>query len=135
KVTKNVQDYHYMLDSLPICDNLNVIPVLSHHYHSALASMITGWPQKWKEQFLKTGERIFNICRAFNLKHGATREDDYLSKLFLENPLPQSKGKAPLIKLEPLLRKYYKVRGWDWETGKIKEQKLKELGLNEIVKN
>lgn len=135
KTTKLVQDYHYMLDSVTICDNLNVAPVLSHRYLSALTALVTGWTQKWKTEFLKTGERIFNLCRAFNLKHGATKKDDYLPKRILENPLPQSLGKAPLIKLQPLLKQYYMMRGWDWETDKILDSKLIELGLDDLVKN
>ncbi|NHI91144.1 MAG: aldehyde ferredoxin oxidoreductase [Candidatus Lokiarchaeota archaeon] len=135
KTTKNIQDYHYMMDSVTICDNLSVVPVLSNHYFSALTALITGWPQKWKTQFLKTGERILNLCRAFNLKHGATKNDDYLPRRILENPLPQSLGKAPLIKLKPLLQQYYMIRGWDWDTGQITSEKLEELSLDDIVKN
>ena len=135
KTTKIVQDYHYMLDSITICDNLNIAGIFPHRYSSALTALITGWPQKWKTTFLKTGERIFNLCRAFNLKHGATKKDDSLPKRILNTPLPQSLGKAPLIKLGPLLKQYYMIRGWDWETGKILDAKLIELGLDDIVKN
>ncbi len=128
------QNFHCMLDSLPFCLNAFAVPIFSLRYVAVFTALITGWKQNFNEVFLKTGERILNLLRAFNLKHGATREDDYLPPRILNNPLPQSLGKADTIKLEPMLKEYYELRGWDYETGKIKKEKLEELELDDIVK-
>ncbi len=36
------------------------------------------------------------------------------------------------IALEKNLKTYYKLRGWDWETGAPTNEKLIELGINPI---
>ena len=123
-----------MLDSLPFCLNAFSVPIISLRYVSVFTALLTGWKQNFNKIFLKTGERIFNLLRAFNLKHGAKREDDYLPPRILNEPLPQSLGKADTIDLNPMLKEYYKLRGWDYETGKIKKEKLEELELDDIIK-
>ncbi len=42
-----------------------------------------------------------------------------------------NKGKIAGVKLdlEENLKIYYKLRGWDWETGRPTEEKLKELRI------
>ncbi|MHA1271441.1 MAG: aldehyde ferredoxin oxidoreductase family protein [Candidatus Helarchaeota archaeon] len=128
------QNFHCMIDSLPFCLNAFSVPIISIRYVSVFTALLTGWPQKFKSIFLKTGERIFNLLRAFNLKHGGTKEDDYLPNRILNEPLPQMLGKGKNIMLEPMMKEYYKCRGWDLETGKIKKEKLEELELDDIVK-
>jgi aldehyde:ferredoxin oxidoreductase len=32
-----------------------------------------------------------------------------------------------------MLSAYYQARGWDWETGKPSQEKLLQLGLDEIA--
>ncbi|MHA1753731.1 MAG: aldehyde ferredoxin oxidoreductase family protein [Candidatus Helarchaeota archaeon] len=134
KACISAQNFHSMLDSLPFCLNAFSVPIISLRYVSVFTALLTGWKQNFNKIFLKTGERIFNLLRAFNLKHGAKREDDYLPPRILNEPLPQSLGKADTIDLNPMLKEYYKLRGWDYETGKIKKEKLEELELDDIIK-
>ena len=134
KATITVQNFHSMIDSLPFCLNAFSVPIFSLKYISALTALLTGWKQKFETTFLKTGERILNLERAFNLKHGASVEDDYLPHRILNEPLPQSLGKADTIDLKYMLKEYYKLRDWDYKTGKISKEKLKELELDDIVK-
>jgi len=35
--------------------------------------------------------------------------------------------------MELMLREFYTVSNWDWETGKPKKEKLLELGLKEVA--
>jgi aldehyde:ferredoxin oxidoreductase len=51
----------------------------------------------------------------------------------LEEPLPEGPAKGHIVNLEPLLEAYYKFRGWD-ENGKPTSEKLKELGLEWVIK-
>ncbi len=84
---------------------------------------------------MTTGERVFNLCRAFNIREGATRKDDTLPERLMK-PLPGGlfKGEAiPKKALDRMLDAYYEYRGWDKENGKLTRAKLEELGLRHIA--
>ncbi|HKZ57535.1 MAG TPA: aldehyde ferredoxin oxidoreductase C-terminal domain-containing protein, partial [Thermodesulfovibrionales bacterium] len=79
------------------------------------------------EEFLKTGERIFNLKHLINLNRGITSKDDTLSERLLKE---KRGGSSPagenLPSLESMLDEYYAARGWD-KDGKIRKEKLEEL--------
>lgn len=84
---------------------------------------------------MKAGERIFNLRKLFNMRHGATRADDTLPKRLLNQAKTVDKGIKMVAKLEETLPQYYQARAWDPETSRPTEQKLEELGLmNEAKK-
>ena len=87
----------------------------------------TGFNYDTKSLIL-VGERINNIKRLINCNLGITRKDDKLPKYFTK-ALKSGKTAGIRLNLEENLRNYYKKRGWDWETGKPTEEKLKQLGL------
>jgi aldehyde:ferredoxin oxidoreductase len=89
------------------------------------------------DELMKTGERIINLCRAFNAREGITRKDDKLPKRFSE-PLPEGpyKGEAfPEDVFERMLSQLYKLRGWDEKTGIPTRKKLEELELRYVADN
>lgn len=75
------------------------------------------------------GERINTLKRVINCNLGITRADDRLPSHLLKI-LKSGKTTDVKIELEDNLRKYYKFRGWDWETGRPTEEKLNELNIN-----
>jgi aldehyde:ferredoxin oxidoreductase len=79
--------------------------------------------------FLKTGERIYNIERLFNLKAGLTAKDDTLPKRMLTEPMPEGPGKGQVVRLNEMLPEYYKLRGWTVK-GVPSAKKLAELGIS-----
>ncbi len=79
------------------------------------------------DSLLKTGERIYNLERQFNLEAGITPEEDKLPERF-EEPLPDGPQEGINSKYKELLPKYYKARDWQ-EDGYINEDKLKEMGI------
>jgi aldehyde:ferredoxin oxidoreductase len=79
--------------------------------------------------FLKTGERIYNLERLFNLKAGLTDKDDALPKRMLQEPMPEGPGKGVVVHLNEMLPKYYKLRGWTVK-GVPSAKKLAELGIS-----
>jgi len=81
-----------------------------------------------KKSILQVGERINNLKRLINCKLGITREDDKLPGI-LKQELKSGKTIHVKLDLEESLKIYYERRGWDWETGKPTEEKLKELNL------
>ncbi len=95
-----------------------------------LIASVTGW-QFDIESFKKTGERVVNLSRAFNMRDGFSRADDTLPGRLLEEPMPDGPAKGHMVEqLDTLLDNYYEFRGWDKKTGKPTAAKLKELGLD-----
>lgn len=88
-----------------------------------------------KSEFSKTGERIFNLEKLFNYREGFRREDDRLPDRFFEDAFTLGPKKGAVLdrgQFDALLTQYYKDRGWDPNTTKPSEAKLKELGLDSI---
>lgn len=92
---------------------------------------ITGWEVKF-EEFMQSGERIFNIKRLFNVSHGISRKDDNLPDRILNEARKSGGAANSLPNLKKQLDEYYAFRKWDSE-GIPQEEKLKELGLNEFI--
>ena len=89
---------------------------------------VTGWHFKLSEALL-IGERIFNLKKCFNVKHGCTASEDRLPERLLTE-----KTKSGLVcKLNETLPEYYRVRGWDPKLSKPTKEKLIELGLHDIA--
>jgi aldehyde:ferredoxin oxidoreductase len=80
------------------------------------------------EEFLRAGERIWNLERLFNLKAGLTTKDDTLPERLLKEPMPTGAAKGQVNRLGEMLPEYYQLRGWD-KNGVPTDKKLKELAL------
>jgi len=74
-------------------------------------------------------ERQMAIKRLFNAREGISRKDDTLPKRFTHDPMPEGPGKGQLVNLEPMLDDYYRLRGWDKETGLPTKETIKRLSL------
>jgi aldehyde:ferredoxin oxidoreductase len=75
------------------------------------------------------GERIVNLQRMYNVRHGITRKDDTQPQRLLEEPSPSGRAKGHVVHLDRMLDEYYELRGWDRATGLPTEKKLNDLGL------
>ncbi len=118
-----LQDIRAIDDSAVDCDFIRLsLDHIVGHINAA-----TGFDYD-KKSILKIGERINNLKRLINCKLGITREDDKLPKI-LKQELKSGKTIHVKLELEENLRRYYKYRNWDWETGKPSEEKLKELDI------
>jgi len=85
--------------------------------------------QDWTaERLEKTGERIWNIERLFNLAAGFTKADDTLPPRFLKDPAPSGTAEGWVAKLDEMLPQYYQIRGWD-KGGIPTLETRKRLGL------
>jgi len=88
-----------------------------------------------KEDLMHTGERIYNLCRSFNVREGRRRKHDKIPKRFTEPMIggPTNGMYIDATDFERMLDDFYEMRGWDVETGIPKQEKLKELELNFVV--
>jgi aldehyde:ferredoxin oxidoreductase len=80
---------------------------------------------------LPLGERGFQVKRLLNGKLGLTAQNDRLPKLLLQ-PLPGDEVETRVPDMDVLLPAFYRVRGWNPQTGMPSPEKLRELGLNEL---
>jgi len=129
---KRSEDFLTLQNSMLVCMHLYWLRsyVQPKDFHR-LINAVTGWNAS-PEELLKDGERIFNLVRAFNVREGVRRKDDYIPKR-LQEPITDGiyKGQAlPRDVLDRMLDDYYEMRGWDKETGIPTETKLIELGLD-----
>jgi aldehyde:ferredoxin oxidoreductase len=126
ELAAKTQNIMGLFDSLKLCKfsmfgGLKMTPILAWY------NMVTGHSTTMDE-FLKTGERIFNLKRMYNVRCGISRKDDTLPSRFLTLK-HEGEGLTPnLPPLGELLSDYYKTRGWN-EEGIPSPDKLKELGL------
>lgn len=100
------------------------------HFLSAITGVI--WSEK---QFAQAGERIYNLEKMFNYREGFRREDDTIPERFFIDAATE--GPAKGIKLEKtefnaMLDDYYTSRQWDMVTSRPSNDKLIELGLQQL---
>jgi len=125
ELVKTFQDLTSTLDSTGIC--LFTTFGMGGEDIALLLSTATGFKVDINE-FMKIGERIWNLERLFNLKAGFTRKDDTLPPRILKEPIKTGPSKGEIEELDKMLDDYYKVRGWD-KNGVPTNEKLKALGL------
>jgi len=115
-----------MMDSLKLCKFILFAGITITHIVKWYQS-VTG-REMTIDDFIKTGERIFNLKRLYNVRLGMSRKDDTLPFRSLTFKR-MGKGLTPnLPPLGQMLSEYYEYRGWS-EEGIPTPEKLKELGL------
>jgi aldehyde:ferredoxin oxidoreductase len=124
KMVIDMQNFMAVIDSLIICKFALTCGYTLNHLLKLIEAVI-GW-KITKDEFIRIGERIFNIKRLFNNRLGISKKDDSLPER-INKPLSEGiKHSSPDLDL--MLDEYYKLRGWD-EEGKPEPEKLKELEL------
>lgn len=127
--TPEDQNSTAMIDSTGVC--LFAADGYGENGLQNLLTSVTGI--EWtKEEYLKAGERIYNLEKMFNFREGFKREDDRLPDRFFEEPLTVGPGKGKVLdkdEFNKMLQEYYVKRGWNPETSKPTRAKLEELGL------
>ncbi len=157
---KKIQDYGYAKESLILCDlawpiyqvRPPDITARPGDLESRIITAVTGWPMD-EDTFFTLGERIFNLQRAVLIRQGwGGRRGDNLMDYLFEEPLkwtffdpqllvpdwqgqPFSRQGAVLDRGEFELMKddYYRLRGWDVDSGLQTLPELIELGLADVA--
>lgn len=111
-----------------------------------------------ESSFLRSGDRCANLCRAIYMREGRQgRADDVLEEFNFTQPLQKQEPPVGLFnedlvlpgkngalfsrkgktisreEFKKVMDDYYRVRGWDVETGAPRREKLCELGLEDIL--
>jgi len=139
------EHYCAVTDSLGICkfstvEEYSLLPDdLAAGASAALERPVSG------EELLRAGERIVNLERLYNVRHGMSRADDRLPRRFTEEPAPLydyqrnpetgelARSAEPLRyglihDLDAMLDRYYALRGWDSQ-GRPRHETLRRLDL------
>lgn len=122
---KLFQDLTALVDSSGLC--LFITFALGLPEISAQIRTATGLDLS-DEEYLLSGERVWNLERLFNLRAGFTTKDDTLPPRLLKEPMKGGPHEGKVVRLDIMLPEYYSLRGWD-EQGVPTEEKLRELSL------
>jgi len=129
--TAKMQDLMCAMDALIICRFSQVGKAVTVTNHVDWLNLITGWKMEIPE-YMKLGERLFNLKRMYNCRLGASRKDDFLPYRFMTLKRTGEGLSNQLPPMGRLLSDYYAYRGWS-EDGIPTAAKLEELGLDELV--
>jgi aldehyde:ferredoxin oxidoreductase len=155
---KKIQDRMYMIESLglcsfawPIMDSLNTPDhVGDPTLEAKIFCAVTGNPGEELEQY---AERIVNLQRAILVREGwKVPESDSIPEYNFTEPLTTDPIGRELVIPGPgegvmstvgnildrerfmgLLKEYYRLRGWDSETGLPRAETLEALGLGDLA--
>ncbi|RKX77285.1 MAG: aldehyde ferredoxin oxidoreductase [Spirochaetes bacterium] len=107
--------------------------VTDEEYYPRYIEAATGMKISYRD-FVRLGERIWNLERLFNIGAGFSRKDDSLPERCFEPVLGENSENAVIRRdqFEEMLDQYYRVRGWNDE-GIPGKKKLKELGILEYL--
>ena len=121
-------------DSLILCKFTAPIRAMSFSEMVEMTNQTTGRDYTL-DQLILIGERAINLGRAFNVREGFTRKDDQLpSRLY--QPLPEGPSAGNQFTVEEFTRgldEFYTLRGWDVKTGWPTQEKLLQLGLDDVA--
>jgi aldehyde:ferredoxin oxidoreductase len=118
------------LNCLVICDHCDLYDPAKG---AQLLAAVSGWDTNaW--ELMKIGERSLTMARAFNLREGFTKDDDWLpDRVFEAHPNSPPWGIAMSREdLRNAIDLYYGMMGWDAE-GVPTAAKLHELGIAWVI--
>jgi aldehyde:ferredoxin oxidoreductase len=108
---------------------------LNHSLLTEAASVVTGWDLSMEET-KNVGLRAINLMKIFNLRAGITKAYDAPSERYSSTPID---GPTKGVSIEPhwdsMLRSYYKLMGWNEDTGVPLPETLRNLDLGHTLKD
>jgi aldehyde:ferredoxin oxidoreductase len=119
------QNSNAAIDSLVLCKFTNM--GVADEYFARVLTTVTGI-QYATTELIKVGERVWNLERLYNNREGFGIKDDALPPRLLTEAPADGPSKGWVSHLEPMLKEYYRTRGWD-ENGVPTPKKLADLGL------
>jgi aldehyde:ferredoxin oxidoreductase len=117
-------------DSLVTCrfNTINALDILCKAVNAS-----TGWDMDFQEA-MQAGRRAVNLARVYNLRAGIGAELDAPSERYgstlTDGPFA---GKGIMPHWDKMVRNYYKLMGWDENTGKPLPETLKSLGIDPVI--
>jgi aldehyde:ferredoxin oxidoreductase len=87
------------------------------------------------DELYASGERTYNLEKAFNSRLGLRRKDDTLCQRWMKEPIKEGPGKGMKAEdwFDRLLDEYYDYHGWDKKTSLPTRAKLEALELYDVL--
>ena len=130
------EDIYAVTDALGLCAfSTTAAYGIDEPRSAALFEAATGIGMS-ADMIMKAGRRIVTLERCFNMREGLGRKDDTLPWRMMNELQTDLDHEDPIIsqqKLDTMLDEYYRLHGWDNQTGNPTEQTLQMLGLDSIV--
>jgi aldehyde:ferredoxin oxidoreductase len=131
------QHFYSFLDSAPLCQFVwgPAWTLFGPQETVDLVRAVTGWQDFTLDELLEVGERRLNMMRAFNARLGLDRQADRLPAKFFK-PLTGTGPTAGMAlvpeEIEAAKDEYFRLAGWDVQTGNPTPETLARLGLEWI---
>ncbi|MFQ6015134.1 MAG: aldehyde ferredoxin oxidoreductase family protein [Anaerolineae bacterium] len=133
EVHKQMANLMHVVNAAGVC----MFGYMSYDYNMVpdFLTAITGWDFSLDRCYL-TGERIANMRHAFNLREGLNPLQYEVPRRTLGDP-PQSVGNVHdvTVDLATQVREFCEAMDWDPVTTRPSKKKLKELGLEHLIKD
>ena len=116
-------------DSLGVCRFNMTVPSLVTDAYNAVTNADCS-----VTDMVKRGRRMVNVLRVFNLKNGLTKEMEAPSTRYGSAPVDgPAKGRCLSGNWDVIREVYYRMMGWDPQTGIPTQETLKDLGLTGMI--
>lgn len=125
ELLKILQDIHAFSDSLDLC-KFGAFAIGAEEYAEQYSSIVG--VDFTADDVLKTGERIYNLERYYNMLAGEQPGSDRLPKRFTEEPSTMPGSEGHVCELDAMLEEYYSLREWE-PGGTVSDAKLKALEI------
>lgn len=125
-----------IVESLPSCVFLvrDTLGFDLHPWHD-LFQAVTGIRMDYSE-FIRAGERVMNLDRAFLVREGFRRADDRPPFRMANEDVPDfGFPKLDATIFDRMLDDYYQANGWSLKTSIPRQSKLEELGLGDMAQD
>lgn len=132
-MSKWAEDLISVYNCIGMCIRPPVLHTVGPTLFAGLYSSLTGLDITPSE-VLAAGERVWNLQKLFNIKHGEKPEMSDYPRRFYKEPLNRGPAAGKILdpqKVRETLAEYYTHRGWDPQTGAPGQEKLLELKLSE----
>ena len=135
RIVSEREDAWAIMDSLILCKFIRSV-CSSYDKLADLYMLVTGIRVS-PEELKKTGERIYNLEKIYNVREGWVKKDDYPPPRVMKDPIREGPSKGSFVseeEFEPMLEAYFEARGWSRE-GIPTKQKLEELEIDDVAEN
>ncbi len=134
-VVKDGEDFGVIVDSAGVCKLAGTLCFFEIYWEEMARGLTLATGIDFDVEALKQiGARVYNLMRSYNVLHGITSKDDTLPARFLTEPSPSGGAKGHVCRLAEMLPEYYRLRGWDENTGIPRRETLERLGLGDAVR-
>ncbi|MFH1003028.1 MAG: aldehyde ferredoxin oxidoreductase N-terminal domain-containing protein [Chloroflexota bacterium] len=147
RYTKWIEEWYQAMNCLGLCVRPFVGMFMYEPFLPEFFTSVTGQAMSMRD-FLRLGERAWNMVKLLNVREGFTRQDDQMPDRAFDETLYYGSLKAPKeFKFSDYVRShqitrdewawlldgYYDERGWDLERGWPTRARLAELGMKDMA--